>query len=168
MEKEYVFFWGGLYSNWYRSKFTIDNVEYNCSEQYMMQQKALLFNDIESAKAIMATDNPREQKRIGRKIKNYDQKKWDDVKFETVKKGCRAKFEQNHLLKRQIILDRGKHIVEASPEDRVWGIGFDEDNALANIDKWGENLLGKLLMELSEELKYNNADKKIYESLNLK
>lgn len=165
--KEYVFFWGGIYSNWYRSKFTLDGKTYNCAEQYMMEQKALTFGDTESAEKIMGTENPREQKALGRKVKNYNQKKWDEVKFEIVKRGCRAKFEQNHLLKRQLILDKDKEIVEASPEDRIWGIGFTEDDALQNMDKWGENLLGKLLMELAQELKFNDKDRKIYESLNI-
>lgn len=151
-EEDYVFFWGGIYSNWYPCNFVVDGIVYNCSEQYMMHQKALLFNDVDSAIKIMATNSPRDQKAIGRKIKNYDQKLWDEKKYELVKTGCRAKFQQNFKLKNQIIKDNGKYIVEASPEDNIWGIGFDDYNAIKNRDKWGENLLGKLLTELAKEL----------------
>ena len=152
MEENYRFFWGGIYSNWFRCKFTVDGIEYNCSEQYMMHKKALLFNDLETAQWIIESGSPREQKALGRKIKGYDQTIWDQVKYNIVKDGCRAKFEQNYALLKQIREDRGKILVEASPEDAIWGIGFDEDNAHQNKDKWGQNLLGQLLTELSVEL----------------
>lgn len=154
-EIKYRFFWGGIYSNWYRCKFFVNGTEYNCSEQYMMEQKALTFNDLETAELIMISPSPREQKALGRKIKNYDQATWDKVKYEIVKHGCRAKFAQNPQLKAMIIADYGKVFVEASPEDAIWGIGFDEDDALQNKEKWGENLLGKLLTELSKEFAEN-------------
>ena len=79
MEDEFVLFWGGPFSNWYPSPFTVDGVEYNCGEQFMMQKKALLFGDIESAKLIMEERNPREQKVLGRKVKNFDPVIWDSV-----------------------------------------------------------------------------------------
>lgn len=153
MKENYVLFWNGIYSNWYPCKFIVDGIEYNCSEQYMMYQKALCFNDKETAADIMKSTSPKEQKALGRDIKNYNQKLWDAVKYETVKMGCRAKFEQNSNLKNQLISNKGKIFVEASPYDRIWGIGFAEHEALANKPLWGENLLGKLLTELSNELK---------------
>lgn len=153
MNEDYLFFWNGIYSNWYPCKFTVDGIEYNCSEQYMMHLKALCFSDHETAADIMRSTSPREQKALGREIKNYNQEAWDLVKFETVKNGCRAKFEQNPDLKKQLLANRGKIFVEASPYDRIWGIGFAKHEALANKPLWGENLLGKLLTELSNELK---------------
>lgn len=155
-EIEYRFFWGGIYSNWYRCKFFVNGIEYNCSEQYMMYQKALVFDDQETAAKILRSDSPRQQKVFGREIKNYDQATWDAVKYNIVKEGCRAKFAQNPQLKAMIISDYGKEFVEASPEDAIWGIGFDEDNALQNKENWGENLLGKLLTELSKEFAEND------------
>lgn len=152
MEEKYRFFWGGIYSNWYPCYFTVDGLTYNCSEQFMMYHKALLFNDEETAIKIFASESAREQKALGRQIKNYDQHRWDVVKYRIVKDGCRAKFEQNFPLFEQLKKDEGKIFVEASPKDAIWGIGFDEDHALANKDKWGQNLLGKLLTELSKEI----------------
>lgn len=154
----YRFFWGGIYSNWYSSTFTLDGVVYNCTEQYMMHQKALLFNDHETAEEIMQTSNPRIQKKLGRVVKGYDQNIWNEHKYEIVKNGCRAKFTQNLLLKKKITDDRGKILVEASPEDAIWGIGYDEDNALANKATWGQNLLGKLLTELTNEIEFTKED----------
>lgn len=148
----YIFFWGGIYSNWYPSNFVIDGVVYTCTEQHMMHQKALLFNDVDIAEKVMETKNPSDQKALGRQIKNYDDAKWNAVRYNVVKEGCRAKFEQNPRLKKQLLADKGKEFVEASPEDKIWGIGFDTEHALENKSSWGQNLLGKLLTELSNEL----------------
>lgn len=167
-EQEYVLFWGGIFSNWYSCKFIVDGKEYSTSEQYMMEQKALIFNDIKTAEQIMSTNDPRTQKALGRTIKNYDQAIWDALKYEIVKKGCRAKFEQSLFLKRSLLSEKGKTFVEASPEDAIWGVGFHATNALENKNKWGQNLLGKLLTELSNEIQYTDDDLAHLERLNVK
>jgi ribA/ribD-fused uncharacterized protein len=148
----YVLFWGGIYSNWYPCKFTLDGVTYTSTEQHMMHQKALTFNDVETAAKVMEASHPSQQKKLGREIKNYNDKIWSEVRYEIVKRGCRAKFEQNPDLKEQLLADKGKEFVEASPEDKIWGVGFHSDQALFNKPKWGLNLLGKLLTELSNEI----------------
>lgn len=149
---KYKFFWGGIFSNWFISEFNVDGIEYNCAEQYMMYQKAVLFNDTEMANKILYEQSPKLQKAFGRKVKNFDSKKWDSVKYEIVKKGLRAKFTQDSSLKEYLLKYKGFQFVEASPYDRIWGIGFEKDNAMSNIDKWGQNLLGKILTELSQEI----------------
>lgn len=149
----YKFFWGGPFSNWCRSEFTINNVTYNCGEQYMMHQKALLFNDNDIANKIMSAKYPKEQKKLGRLVKNYDNDTWDKNRYDIVKKGLREKFLQNEDLKNELLKYKGWVIVEASPEDSLWGIGFHQSNALENKDKWGLNLLGKILTELTNEIK---------------
>ena len=151
---KYKFFWGGKFSNWYVSdnQFTVDGITYYCGEQYMMYQKAMLFNDFESANMILEEYLPAEQKKLGRKVKNFDANLWNKVSYDLVKKGLREKFTQNEDLKDYIKKHKGYQIVEASPYDTIWGIGFDSDNALANIDKWGENRLGKILTDLSKEI----------------
>lgn len=149
--KVYSFFWGGIFSNWCPSNFVVDGIKYNCGEQYMMYQKAITFNDLENAQKILETNSPRIQKAIGRVIKNFDQKKWDEVKYELVKKGLREKFNQNPQYKRFLLNHKDCIIVEASPEDRIWGIGYDEFEAEHHMDDWGENLLGKILTELANE-----------------
>jgi hypothetical protein len=150
---KYTFFWGGIFSNWYPSNFEVDAINYNCGEQYMMYQKATTFGDDESAKLILSEKSPRNQKALGRKVKNFDVSIWDSVKYDLVKTGLREKFKQNQDMKEYLLKYCGYQIVEASHEDRIWGIGYAEDDAIVNIDNWGENLLGKILTELSEELK---------------
>lgn len=153
---KYHFFWGGVYSNWYKSSFkiTIDNniMTFNCVEQYMMFVKAKLFGDEESATKILETENPKKQKLIGRNVKNFDPKKWGDVKAHLVYLGLCEKFRQNENLKHKIINESCYNFAEASPDDRVWGIGFKQADALEHESEWGENLLGKLLDQVRSTL----------------
>ena len=149
---KYKFFWGGIFSNWYPSEFVIDDIKYSSGENFMMYQKAMLFNDTEIAALILAEPNPRNQKALGRKVKNFIPEKWSEVCYDLVKDGLRQKFLQNRELLTYLKQYKDYVIVEASPEDRIWGIGYDSENALANINNWGTNLLGKMLTELSNEL----------------
>src|ERR1035437_9180971 len=113
--KKYKFFWSGPFSNWHSSYFTVDNIEYNCGEQYMMHVKALCFNDKVSARKIMNTDNPKQQKALGRDVKNFNETKWVSVRYDLVKKGLREKFSQNEDLKKYLLSFKDYLIVEASP-----------------------------------------------------
>jgi hypothetical protein len=153
MEK-FTFFWSGPYSNWHPSPFQIDDVWYNCGEQWMMAEKARLFGDAETLAKIMSAVDPREQKAYGRQIKNFDKAKWDKESPERVFKGCLAKFEQNEDLKQTILSTVGTTLVEASPEDRIWGIGLRKDDPRAQSrETWlGENRLGEVLMRVRDVL----------------
>ena len=77
--KKYTFFWGGPFSQWAPSEILIDGVKYNCCEQYMMAQKALLFKDTETYEAIMKTSHPSGQKALGRKVKNFNKETWEMI-----------------------------------------------------------------------------------------
>ncbi len=152
--KRYKFFWSGIFSNWYPSKFIVDGIEFNCGEQYMMYMKAMRFGDIETAREILNTTSPKEQKVLGRKVKNYDENIWAAERFKIVKEGLKEKFLQNPKLKEYLFKYKYFIIVEASPVDRVWGIGYHKDNPkiFEEKDKWGQNLLGKILMEIAKEI----------------
>ncbi|KAK3089230.1 hypothetical protein FSP39_001965 [Pinctada imbricata] len=138
-ESDFEYFWQSYspFSQWYKATMTIDGTEYNCAEQYMMQQKALLMEDIENAGLIMALDEPREQKSVGREVKNWDQDLWNDNCWAIVRKGNLEKI-----------------LVEASPYDKVWGIGLKADDWKAhNRAYWkGENRLGYILTEVRDQL----------------
>lgn len=152
---EYIFFWGGIYSNWYESPIKIDGINYNCVEQYMMYKKAELFNDNENMRNIMETSSPARQKKIGRLVKGFCMKEWRKVCFDIVKTGCIAKFTQNEELKKELLSTEDKIIVEASPYDKIWGIGMSEnDPDRFDQSKWkGENLLGKCIMAARKEIR---------------
>lgn len=151
---KYVFFWGGTFSQWCPSEFTIDGVKYNCCEQYMMAKKALLFNDNEAYEKIMSTKNPKEQKAFGRKVKGFDKNKWDAVCREIVYEANYAKFTQNAVLKSDLLRSGDREIVEASPEDTIWGIGMHESHPdILDKSKWrGTNWLGEAIMKVRETL----------------
>lgn len=152
MKTKYKLFLKGEFSNWYISTFIVDGITFNCGEQYMMYKKAMLFNDLDTANKIMNTSSPSSQKKLGRKVKNYVEKEWDSVRYEIVKKGLIEKFTQNENLKRFIISHKGYQMVEVNPKDIIWGVGYSESDALENIDDWGQNLLGKILTEISNEI----------------
>jgi predicted NAD-dependent protein-ADP-ribosyltransferase YbiA (DUF1768 family) len=102
---KYVFFWGEHPSQWYPSPMTIDGVEYNCCEQYMMHMKALHFGDVETAEEVMVTKHASDQKKLGRKVKNFDKNSWDKVNLQIVYKGNYAKYTQNEELKQLLEFD---------------------------------------------------------------
>lgn len=118
----------------------------------MMYWKALLMGDDAIAEKILATSGPAEAKALGREVSNFDQQVWDGNCDGVVERGNLLKFQQDQRLK-DILLGTGKRfIVETSPNDRVWGIGFNTEDALKNESEWGENKFGKALMKVREQL----------------
>ena len=157
---DYVFFWSGPFSNWYRCAFVMPwqgiGYKFCNSEQAMMLIKALTFGDTESAKLVMATRDAKEQKAIGRAVKGFDQAKWNEVNLDATYEFLLRKFYQNPDL-RDILDNTGdKIIVEASPYDVVWGIGMSIAQYPEILDQsnWrGENRLGVALMRVRDELR---------------
>ena len=149
-----VLFWGGPFSQWYPQKMIIDGIEYNCCEQYMMAQKAALFADAEAINKIMATDEPRLQKAIGRTVKNFNAPMWEKICRDVVYRANLEKFS-NPRLKEYLMNTDDKEIVEASPYDKIWGIGLGEDDprALDKLQWQGTNWLGEALMQVRETLR---------------
>jgi hypothetical protein len=133
---------------------TIDGIEYNCCEQYMMHQKALTFGDTETAELIMKAKHPKDQKALGRQVKNFDKAKWDTVSIGIVYKGNYAKFSQNVELADELLATGNKIMVEASPYDTIWGIGMGEkEPGINDPANWrGLNLLGWSIMLVRKEL----------------
>ena len=149
--KNYIFFLNGPFCQWWKSKFMENDIEYNCCEQYMMYQKAILFKDEYTAKKILESKEPREQKRLGRLIKNFNEKIWDQHKEKIVANGNYLKFSQNEDLKEYLISSKDYTLVEANKYDRIWGIGmYMNDPNILDTSKWGQNLLGKTLMKVRE------------------
>lgn len=141
------------FSNFHPSVFTADGVTYRWAEGYLMARKARLFGDEERLAAILAARTPAECKALGRRVTPYDDEVWTRERYSVALDMLRLKFGQNAGL-RAALLDTGDApLVEASPTDRIWGIGFSEEEAEANRHAWGSNLLGRALMEVRAELK---------------
>lgn len=152
---KHVFFWNGIYSQWHKAPMTIDKIEYNSCEQYMMHQKALLFGDEDIAEQIMQETNPKEQKKFGRMIKNFDKSIWDKNCLAIVYEGNLAKFRQNSELKEEMLNTGTRIFVEASPLDTIWGIGMAEESlGIDDPSYWqGLNLLGQALTLVKNQLR---------------
>ncbi|WP_216319628.1 NADAR family protein [Deinococcus aestuarii] len=141
------------FSNFHLSVFTEDGVTYRWAEQYLMTRKARLFGDEERVAAILAARTPAECKALGRRVTPYDDGVWARKRYGVALDMLRLKFGQNDGL-RAVLLDTGDALlVEASPTDRIWGIGFSEGEAEAHRRIWGENLLGRALMEVRSEVR---------------
>jgi len=165
-QPEYVFFWGRkagdtrevgpfVFSQWYSSLFAVDGITYATAEHWMMAEKARLMGDEAIRTSILASTDPAVAKQFGREVRNWDQAKWDAHKFEIVVAGNIAKFTQDQRLREYLLSTGDRVLVEASPYDRVWGIGLrDSDPDAKNPTKWrGKNLLGFALMAVREELR---------------
>jgi ribA/ribD-fused uncharacterized protein len=142
------------FSQWYRCRFTAGEHTFNCAEQYMMHGKAVLFGDPDTAAKILVADHPRQHKALGRKVTGFDDAIWRREREGIVRAGSRAKFTQNPALRELLLATRGTTLVEASPYDRIWGIGLAATDPRAQDPaSWrGQNLLGKILTALRDEL----------------
>lgn len=146
----------GFLSQWFLSPFTdpTTSTVYNSAEQYMMHHKALHFSDSTTAATIMKTTSPSDQKSLGKRVKGFKDKEWDKVKFEVVCEGCWRKYMCGEEWLRERLLETGeRELVEASPGDRVWGVGFREEEAEVRRAECGMNLLGRALMTTRERIR---------------
>ena len=143
---------GGYLSQFYPSKFTVDGETYYCAEQWMMAQKAKLMGDDTTFEKVMAEKNPIKIKSLGRRVKPWNQDKWEKKRFALVLEGNMHKFSQNDHLRSKLLKTGTRTIAEASAKDYIWGIGISFKDAV-NGDKWrGMNLLGKVLMKVRKKL----------------
>jgi hypothetical protein len=142
-------------SQFYPVSFIIDGIKYNCAEQWIMASKARLFPGNDNIlNEIMTSTKPLNIKTFGRMVANFDDAVWSEKRFDIVVAGNYAKFSQNEDLKK-ILLDTGNALLaEASPLDKIWGIGLSINNPdIATPSLWnGINLLGKALMEVRTKL----------------
>ena len=129
------------FSQWYDVKFVDPNysgVVFRTAEHYMMYRKALLF-DPSVADAIIDAKTPGEAKQMGRRVKNFDREIWDKHADDIVERGNCLKFDQHDGLRRHLFDTGDKTMVEASPTDRIWGIGFSTEEAADHEKEWGQN-----------------------------
>lgn len=163
---KFLFFWGhqknsneeitsSCFSQWWNQKFIIDGISYPTAEHWMMAEKARLFKNDDILLKILQAKSPGKAKQLGREVKNFDQKIWNENRIDIVVKGNYHKFSQNKKLKEFLINTKNRVLVEASPVDRIWGIGLDSSDEFSKIPpKWkGLNLLGFALMEVRDLLK---------------
>ena len=156
-----VLFWHppSIFSQWTLSPFTVDFFEYNCAEQFMMASKARLFGDDTALSAILASDDPREKKRLCRHVRHFDHELWQSECENIVLHGNLAKFSQNEEMHLALIQTGDRRLAEASPHDNLWGIGLSAcDPRVSSPDSWrGQNLLDQALEHAREILCRDNT-----------
>jgi ribA/ribD-fused uncharacterized protein len=167
---EFLFFWSHTshashvgkecLSQWYPASFIVDGVSFPTAEHYMMHRKAMLFGDLHAASMILLTTNPGDAKELGRSVRGFDGKRWEDARFEIVVAGNLRKFAQNAAPREFLLRTTPRVLVEASPRDAIWGIGLAEsDREARHVRKWrGLNLLGFALMRVRRQLSDVNPD----------
>ncbi|MFC8431709.1 NADAR family protein [Streptomyces sp. NPDC057253] len=163
---KYLHFWGhrpradgrvgaSCLSQWWPSPFVVDAVSYATAEHWMMAGKARLFEDREAEAAVLSAGHPSQAKKAGRLVRGFDERTWQRERFGIVVEGSVHKFAAHDDL-REFLLNTGDRVlVEASPVDRVWGIGLAaDDEAASDPERWrGPNLLGFALMEARDRLR---------------
>lgn len=119
-----------------------------------MYHKAIVFDDQEIADKIVLEPEPKKQRALGRKVKGFDNEKWKAKREEIVEEGNWWKFTQHKKggMSKMLLETGDRLLVEASPYDRIWGVGYSAANAEVNGANWGENLLGKALMRVRDRL----------------
>lgn len=157
IEPPFTFFFTDkdAFSNWYMRDFELQGIRFNCNEQCMMYGKARMFDDLVSAGKILSLPYPKDQKAAGKQVANFDQVMWDKRKLNLVYAGAKAKFTQHEDLYDLLLSTGNTELVEASPYDRIWGIGLAVSNPAArDKTQWrGQNLLGVVLKRLRDQLR---------------
>jgi ribA/ribD-fused uncharacterized protein len=169
-QPKYLLFWGhqppptggvgkGCLSQWWPAAFTADGVSYPSAEHYMMAAKARLSGDADAAERILAAPHPGAAKALGRQVRGFDEQRWAQHRFDVVVAGNLAKFAQHPQLRDFLAGTGSRVLAEASPLDRVWGIGLGADDEQATSpEHWpGLNLLGFALMEVRHQLRVRQA-----------
>lgn len=144
----------GYLSNWYLSQFIVGGIAFSSVEQYMMFQKALSFQDENTAKQILHTNDVRRIKELGRLVSGYEDNYWSGIRQIVVYEGLLAKFSQNADLKEMLLATSNSILAECAVKDRIWGIGLSlEDSKRFDRTKWrGLNLLGYTLMMVRDRM----------------
>lgn len=162
---DYLCFWGhreardgrvsvSCLSQWFPATFVVEGVAYPTAEHWMMAEKARLFGDHEMLARILAAGSPAAAKKLGGMVRGFDEGRWKQQRSPIVEQGNLHKFGQHTHLARFLQGTGDKVLVEASPMDRIWGIGLAADAAEAHDPlRWrGLNLLGFALMEVRRQL----------------
>ena len=161
---KYVFFYKDWLSNYQRTNFTVEwngtSYTFSSTEKGFMYIKAITFGDSVTASKIMKTDDPNQCRKLGRQVKGYKDNVWEKVRYDVFYKLNWAKYTQDKELQKKLLDPKfdNKIFVEASPIDKIWGIGYAEDNPNIELakDYWGKNYLGRILTNIRKRLKATN------------
>jgi len=126
-----------------------------CWEKDIFNESLQRSGDAEAAAQILAAPHPGAAKALGCQVRGFDEQRWAEHRFEGVVAGNMAKFGQHPQLRDFLAGTGSRVLVEASPQDRVWGVGLvaDDERAVSPARWPGLNLLGFALMEVRQQLR---------------
>jgi hypothetical protein len=142
-------------TNWCHTTFEVDCIKFDSMEQYMMYIKAKFFDDKEIMKEVLKTTDFAEVKALGRKVKNFDDKTWNDYKEELIYKGLYAKFTSTDELKQKLLDTGDKILTECAVKDLIWanGVNIKSEDRFYPVKWKGQSLLGKIIMIVRDDIK---------------
>jgi len=173
---KYVTFWkadhgeeNNVFSQWYMGKpFNINGRSYATAEQYMMSEKALLFNDLDMYRKIMDEPDPNRCKKLGRQVKGFVGHVWEEAFPEIIFHGNLGKLQSDIEIVDALLETRHSVLIEASPFDDIYGAGLKKEDLLnsdgtlkvppqnwhkAGSKRQAENNLGFILMGIRDLLR---------------
>lgn len=131
----------GAFSNFARYPIFLDGQRWRTSEHYFQGQK---FLDAANREAVRMAKTPGEAAQLGRDRKRPLRRDWEAVKDDIMRKAVRAKFTQHDDLRDLLLSTGDAELIEHTARDSYWGDGGDGS---------GRNMLGRILMEVREELR---------------
>lgn len=134
----------GEFSNFTSFPFVLDGLKWPTSEHYFQAQK---FEDEAYREKIRKTTSPMIAARLGRSRKIQIRPDWESVKIDVMRKAVQAKFQTHEKLRTLLLSTGDEELVEDAAHDTFWGCGADGS---------GQNWLGRILMELREQLREDN------------
>lgn len=131
----------GCFSNFAAHPIEIDGKIWPTSEHYFQGQK---FEDASHQEAIRLEESPMIAARMGRDRSKKLREDWEIVKDQVMLDAVRAKFTQHEELRATLLSTGESELIEHTKNDNYWGDGGDGT---------GQNMLGKILMKVREELR---------------
>ena len=149
----HVFFGSECFlSNFHKGDLSIDNIKYTGVEQYLQAQKADAMGDQKIAQMIRDEPEPAKQKRLAKRIRGFNVKKWEEIRKDLLLRALRVKFSDPRLAT-MLTATGHKALAEAS-RDADWGCGLGlHDEHVLDHTRWvAGNILGKALEKVRDEL----------------
>ena len=159
---KYVLFYSNEFSNFHPCHIVAYGQTFSSTEQVFMWKKAKEFGDETMATNILNTSDPGQAKKYGRRVKNYNEQRWDAIREKVMRDACWLKYTTNQELQDLLLSFGNRTFAQASSDDEIWGIGLDLNDPLAADEaNWtGQNLLGRVLTSIRDEILQMKKDGK--------
>lgn len=136
----------GEFSNFAAFPIKLQGKRWPTSEHYFQGQK---FQDTGHREEVRRAKTPMIAARLGRDRKKKLRRDWESVKGNVMREAVLAKFSQHDELRNVLLATGEAKLVEHTTNDAYWGDGGDGS---------GKNMLGRILMEVREQLRQQETE----------